>query len=115
MGDTEIIRTSAPYTLTAPASRVAVLTDRGVGSSGEAVAVAFRARPGTRSFGSPTCGLSTANQTFTLSDGSLLLLTVSVMADRTLTPYGESLVPDESVSGDAEVVQSAIAWLRGRR
>jgi hypothetical protein len=41
----------------------------------------------------------------------MLLLTVSVMADRTLTQYGDVLVPDEFVSGDSEVVQSAIRWL----
>jgi len=35
------------------------------------------------------------------------------MADRTRTPYGDSIVPDETVPGDAEVVQRAIAWLRG--
>jgi hypothetical protein len=34
------------------------------------------------------------------------------MADRERTLYGDSIVPDESVSGDAEVVQRAIAWLR---
>jgi hypothetical protein len=112
LGDNEMVRTSAPYALIASAPRVAVLTDGAVASSGEAVAVAFRARPNTRSFGSPTCGLSTANQGFRLSDGGMLLLTVSVMADRTVTQYGDVLVPDEFVSGDSEVVQSAIAWLR---
>jgi carboxyl-terminal processing protease len=111
-GASVVVQTSAPYTLIRPAPRVAVLTDNVVASSGEAVVVAFRARPSTRSFGSATCGLSTANQGFSLSDGASLLLTVSVMADRTLTPYGRPLVPDESVSGDAEVVQAAIAWLR---
>jgi hypothetical protein len=111
-GGSVVVRTSQAYTLIRPAPRVAVLTDLGVASSGEAVAVAFRARPDTRSFGGPTCGLSTANQNFRLSDGATLYLTVSVMADRTRTPYGLSLAPDEPVSGDAEVVQRAIDWLR---
>jgi len=107
-----VIRTSMPYTLITPTPKVAVLTDYAVASSGEAVVVAFRARPNTRSFGSATCGLSTSNQTFGMSDRASLFLTVAVMADRTLTLYGQSLVPDETVSGDAEVVQRAIAWLR---
>jgi carboxyl-terminal processing protease len=47
----------APYKLVVPSPRVAVLTDTGVASSGEAIA--FRGRPNTRSFGTPTCGLST--------------------------------------------------------
>jgi hypothetical protein len=112
-GTSVVIRTSAPYTLISPAPRVAVLTDTAVASSGEALAVAFRARPNTRSFGSATCGLSTANQRFNLSDGATLFLTVAVLADRTLTPYGGALVPDESVPGDVEAVQRASAWLRG--
>jgi len=88
--------------------RVAVLTDRGVASSGEAAVVAFRGRPDTRSFGEPTCGLSTANRSFSLSDGASLILTVSTMADRDKTPYGGAIVPDEIV---ADPVSRAIAWL----
>lgn len=112
LGDNELARTTAPYTLINPAPRVAVLTDAAVASSGEAVVVAFRARPNTRSFGSPTCGLSTANQRYHLSDGGMLFLTVAVMADRAFTPYGESLIPDELAPGDEEIVESAITWLR---
>lgn len=111
-GASVVIQMSTPYTLITQAPRVAVLTDDAVASSGEAVVVAFRARPNTRSFGSATCGVSTANRRFDLSDGASLLLTVSVMADRTLSLYGQSVVPDETVSGDAEVVQRAIFWLR---
>ena len=92
--------------------RVAVLTDNLVASSGEAIAISFRARPNARTFGSATCGLSTANQTHRLSDGAMLYLTVALMADRTRTSYGGSISPDEVVSGDGEVVERAIAWLR---
>lgn len=41
---------------------VAVLIDRSTGSSGEAIAVAFRGRPHTRFFGEHTQGSSTVNQ-----------------------------------------------------
>ncbi len=112
-GPSQVVRASQPYTLIGGTAKVAVLTDIAVASSGEAVVVAFRARPNTRSFGTATCGLSTANQSFGLSDGATLYLTVSVMADRSLAPYGVPLVPDESVAGDAQVVSRAIAWLRG--
>ena len=53
-----------------------------VASSGEAVVVSFRARANTRSFGAATCGQSTANARFRLSDGATLQLTTSLMADR---------------------------------
>jgi len=112
-GSTQISRTTAAYVLLSGAApRVAVLTDNFVASSGEAVAVAFRGRPNTRSFGGTTCGLSTANSGFRLSDGATLQLTVSLMADRIGTRYGIPLVPDEIVEGDGAVVQRAIAWLR---
>jgi carboxyl-terminal processing protease len=103
---------SSGYRLLRPSPRVAVLTDNLVASSGEAVVVSFRARPNTRSFGTMTCGLSTANSGFRLSDGATLQLTTALMADRTRTPYGDSIPPDEIVSGDGEVVQRALAWLR---
>ncbi len=59
LGDRAVETVTSPYRL-ASRTRVAVLTDVGVASSGEAIAIAFRARPDTRSFGTPTCGLSTA-------------------------------------------------------
>jgi hypothetical protein len=112
-GTSEVVRTATPYVLMTRAPRVAVLTDAFVASSGEAVAVSFRGRPNTRSFGSATCGLSTANSGFRLSDGATLQLTTALMADRNRTAYGVPIMPDETVAGDAEVVLRAIEWLRG--
>jgi hypothetical protein len=112
-GSTPISRTTTLYLLLSRvAPKVAVLTDNLVASSGEAVAVAFRGRPNTRSFGGATCGLSTANSGFRLSDGATLQLTVSLMADRLGMRYGIPLAPDETVDGDGAVVQRAIGWLR---
>ena len=105
-------RVDAPYRLRRDRPRVAVLTDNGIASSGEATVIAFRRRPDTRSFGTPTCGLSTANRAFTMSDGASLNLTVSVMADRTRTKYGDSIPPDEIVTDPAQAVQRAIVWLQ---
>jgi len=100
-----------PHTLKRPGPRVAVLTDNGIASSGEATVIAFKGRPNTRSFGEPTCGLSTANRGFALNDGAILLLTVSTMADRTRTVYGDSVFPDEVIVNPAAVVDRAIEWL----
>lgn len=102
----------ATFRLQNEAPRVAVLTDALTASSGEAVAIAFRGRADTRSFGTPTCGLSTANHTYPLSDGGFLYLTTSVMADREGTPYGGPVVPDEVVEDSAKVAERAIAWLQ---
>jgi hypothetical protein len=108
------VRVSSAYTLRRPAPRVAVLTDIAVGSSGEAVTVAFRLRPDTRSFGAATCGLSTSNQSFALSDGAVLYLTVAVMADRGHNRYGGPIPPDELLDAD-QVVPRAIDWLQTGR
>ena len=99
---------------------VAVLTGPGTGSSGEAVTIAFRGRPRTRSFGLPTAGLSTANQLYPLPDSSMIALTVAVNADRTGTRFGERVAPDEVVapaaagtSADPQL-ERAVGWLRSQ-
>lgn len=106
----------SPYTLLAPDPRVAVLTGPSTASSGEVVAVAFRGRPGARSFGSATAGYSTTNTSFDLSDGGMLFLATSVYVDRAMNAYGGQLPPDEVVpdgeEGDAPL-DRAVHWLRG--
>jgi carboxyl-terminal processing protease len=98
-----------------PLPPVAVLTGRTTFSSGEAIAVAFRGRPDTRSFGLETGGLTTANDEFPLSDGAWILLTVSRFADRTGRVYSGPIVPDEIVNPPETwpdpVLEAAAAWL----
>ena len=103
-----------PHKLATPNPRVALLTDIGVASSGEAIAIAFRARPNTRSFGTATCGLSTAVAQFPLKQGGRIAVVTSVMADRTKKPYGKTVDPDEVVDNPAQVVPRALAWLHAR-
>jgi carboxyl-terminal processing protease len=105
-------RVAAPYRLRRDRPRVAVLTDNGIASSGEAVVIAFKGRPDTRSFGDRTCGLSTANAPYPMSDGATLNITEAVMADRTRTKYGYSVQPDETVLMTDQMVERAVAWLR---
>jgi len=103
---------TAPYRVRREQPRLAVLSDNGIASSGEATLIAFRRRPNTRSFGEATCGLSTSNATYTLSDGGILTLTTAVMADRLKTPFGDSIPPDEVFTDQGQAVQRAIAWLQ---
>jgi C-terminal processing protease CtpA/Prc len=97
-------------------SWVVVLTGPRTASSGEAVTIAFRGRPRTRSFGQPTAGLSTANGTFPLPDGAMILLTTAIEADRTGRRYGEKVDPDERVDAatgsDDTTLSAATQWLR---
>jgi C-terminal processing protease CtpA/Prc len=105
-------RVEAPYRLRRDRPRVAVLTDGAVASSGEATVLAFKGRPDARSFGTPTCGLSTAVENYPMSDGAMLNLAISFMADRAKTKYGFAVAPDEVVNDPDEAVSRAIAWLQ---
>jgi len=111
-GSFAVSTVAAPYTLRRSAPRVAVLSDNRIASSGEATLIAFRQRPNTRSFGQATCGLSTANATYPLTDGATLTVTTSVMADRIKTRFGDSIPPDEVIADPAQTILRAIAWLQ---
>jgi len=109
-----------PYKL-AGTPNVAVLIDGGTGSSGEAIAIAFKGRPKTRFFGAHTQGASTVNDVVGLSDGAAMWLTIGVDADRTGKKYIDGFDPDEAIRGrdqvvpdaDDPVVQAALRWLGG--
>lgn len=106
----ELVKVDNPYTLLTASPKVAVLTDRATASSGEAIAIAFKGRPATRSFGVNTCGVATANIDTVLSDGARLTLTQSTMADRSKRLYITSVQPDEVLVG-AAAVDKAMSWL----
>lgn len=115
LNNVALARVEQPYALMQPRPRVAVLTDQVVASSGEATAIAFRDRGDARTFGTATCGLSTANQSFFLSDGASLILTTSTMADRSRKTYGDVLTPDETIADPAQTVERAVIWLQTGR
>jgi carboxyl-terminal processing protease len=114
--------TVEPVELREATPPVAVLIDGATGSSGEGVAVSFRGRPNTRSFGSPTAGFATANRGSRLPDGANMVVTTGSYADRHRTPIGDRLAPDESVGGGVQgwpfptdrVAQAAMRWLSTR-
>lgn len=93
---------------------VAVLTDTGTASSGEAVAVAFIGRPNTFSIGNQTAGLSTGNALFSLPDGAMMALTTSVYVDRTGKSYGGPIVPDETVIPDSDPTTPTMDYVLAR-
>ncbi len=112
-----ITTVSAPYQPTVSERPVAVLIGPNTGSSGEAIVVAFHGQSNTRFFGQPTAGVSTGNSSFYLSDGAVLVLTTSIMADRLGQPFGKAIEPDiliESETGNETdtTLNEAIAWLQ---
>lgn len=113
--------TVPPVTLRDPRAPVAVLIDSLTGSSGEAIALAFRGRPATRFFGTHSAGQSTVNRNVTLPDGVQMLVTVGVMGDRTARGDGGRLTPDEVLPSPRDytprpsdpIAARAAAWVRG--
>jgi C-terminal processing protease CtpA/Prc len=100
---------------------VAVLIDKGTGSSGEAIAVAFRGRLDTRFFGQPTYGVSNSTFPYDLSDGAQLFLVIAVDLDRDGNEYDSGVKPDEIVPVQSDVktddvaLRSALRWLAQQR
>ena len=97
---------------------VALLIDDAVASSGEGVALAFKGRPNSRSFGGKTYGLASSNEGFMLADRVNVVVTSGLMIDRLRRTYPDGVAPDEVVanppSADAAhdpVVEAATRWL----
>lgn len=98
------------YDLIEDHPKVAVLIGSRTASSGEVVAISFIGRADTRSFGVPTCGLSTSNSQFQLSDGSVLILTTAYLADRDQNKFGFPIPPDQRAAPE-DIFEEAIRWL----
>ena len=105
-----IVQVNEPYELLAADPKVAVLLDNGIASSGEVMAISFIGRENTKSFGSPTCGLSTANSSYNLSNNCQLILTVADLADRNKKTYGVPVNPDQN-SNNQTIIQDAVEWI----
>ncbi|RZJ26386.1 MAG: hypothetical protein EON85_12380 [Brevundimonas sp.] len=98
---------------------VAVLLDQATASSGEATAIVFKGRAGTRFFGETTFGVASANQDIALSDGVGLFVTIALLKDSAGRTYPRGIAPDEAVETgpgdrrdpDDAVVEAAKGWL----
>ncbi|RZK68238.1 MAG: hypothetical protein EOO95_00310 [Pedobacter sp.] len=108
------VSVKAPYTIANKNNKIAVLIGRGTGSSGEMTAISFIGQKNTKLFGEPSAGYTSANQSFSLADGSNLLLASSYVADRNLKKYMQRIYPDVEVkttAGTDATMKAAEAWL----
>lgn len=118
--DYELAKVDKPHRLrdTLP---VAVLTGPLTTQFGEALAIAFAGRAKTRRFGEGTRGIPIGNTSMPLADGALLVVTVTIDADRTGARYDDVIAPDEVVAtdwarfgkADDPVIAAACRWLAG--
>ncbi|MEO1450197.1 MAG: S41 family peptidase, partial [Bacteroidota bacterium] len=89
-----------------------VLIDGFTASSGEATTLALMKDSRARTFGQSTCGLTTSNQAFPLSDGSTLVLSTGFMAKADGTIFQNGIKPsDNTPPGDA-TINAAVRWIR---
>ena len=87
---------------------VAVLMGPETGSAGEDTALRFIGRPLTRTFGSPTGGFTSGNDTIALADGYTLPIPSSYRHDRHGNEAKDRLMPDEETD---DPVGAAKRWL----
>ncbi|MCW8876801.1 MAG: S41 family peptidase [Kangiellaceae bacterium] len=106
------VEVNTPYQVINSLPKIAVLSNNATVSSGEATMIAFKKVPNVRFFGDLSCGLSTGNSIFELSDGSQLILTTSIDADREMEKYGAKIPVDEGIPND-EVLDRAVEWILG--
>lgn len=88
---------------------VAVVVDAGTGSSGEMTMLAFRGMEGSRSFGAPTAGYTTANMVVTMPDEAQMLLTVAQVKDSTGEIFHDTPIQPDHLTADP--VREAGEWL----
>lgn len=103
------------YKIRQAKASIAVLIDTLTASSGEMTAIAFKGLPNVRFFGQESAGLTTANSSYTLSDGNGFVLAVSCVADRTKTRYTGKIIPDFFIKPNNlapdESLDKARTWL----
>jgi C-terminal processing protease CtpA/Prc len=99
-----------------PPPAVAVLIGSGTVSSGEAVAIAFRGRVQTRTFGAATAGATNSPHTYRLADGATFSLSTHWDVDRSGHVYRSPISPDVVMPDyghtDPQPVKLAAAWLQ---
>jgi len=108
LGKDSIMTLSKTFELNNYNKKFAILIGSKTASSGEAVTIAFKGNSNTKFFGQNTKGLSTSNEGFELDDGSILILTTTILADRKMNVYGVPVKPDYL---SLKAKEDAIKWI----
>ena len=96
---------------------IAVLTSGQTGSSGEITTISFIGNARTKSFGQPTWGLTTGNDSYDMPDGSQMFIASTHMVDRNGKIYTGPVVPDVVIKTSPDdkedvVLKTAMEWLK---
>ena len=87
---------------------IAVISSDMTSSSGEAILISFKTKGNVKTFGYNSCGMSTANKPFELSNGAQLFVTTSTMMDSSFTAYNRINVDFETNTP----MKEAAEWIR---
>lgn len=107
-------RAPDPISNLKPAPAVAVITGPETHSAGEAVAIAFRGRPHSRSFGTRTGGATNSPTLYPLADHATIRFSTNWDIDRRGHIYRHPIQPDTPVAapgGQDNAARTAAAWL----
>ncbi|WP_260296121.1 S41 family peptidase [Xanthomonas euroxanthea] len=91
---------------------VAILIGPRTASAGEMVAISFRGRANTRSFGQPSAGQTTGNRSVDLLGGAVLAIASSHTQDRNGRRTDGRLQPDVLLGSQVDMIDAAAQWLR---
>ncbi|NIK08319.1 C-terminal processing protease CtpA/Prc [Xanthomonas arboricola] len=106
-------RSSARATASLQIDRpVAILIGPRTASAGEMVAISFRGRANTRSFGQPSAGQTTGNRSVDLPGGAVLAIASSHTQDRNGRRTDGRLQPDVLLGPQVDMIDAAAQWLR---
>jgi carboxyl-terminal processing protease len=94
-------------------SPVAVLTSSRTASAAEAVLLALRSQSPVRTIGAPTAGMTTANHTHLLRDGSRLMISEAYYADAGRQLITGPIGPDQRAGqdGGGDALAAALEWI----
>lgn len=99
-------------TMSAP---IAVLIDSFTASSGEMTAISFIGLRNVKTFGQPSAGYTTSNETYRLSNGDVLQLSNAYAADRKKNIYKERIYPNvhikENTKTADDTMEAALEWV----
>ena len=100
-------------------SKFAILIDSVTASSGEIAAISFSGLENAKLFGQPSAGYTSSNSTVLISNGDMILIADSYVADRNHKKYTQKIIPDIITnltnSKTDDTLEKAINWLLDKK
>jgi C-terminal processing protease CtpA/Prc len=110
-----MIGTGKFYKVKRRSSPIAVLIDSSTASSGEMTAISFIGLRNVKTFGQPSAGYTTSNETYRLSNGTILQLANAYAADRKKNIYKERIYPNVAIKENTktpdDTMEAALEWV----